>query len=196
MIKEYLAVVDVESTGLSLVIHEPIQIGIILFDSEYNPIQNFSITWQPYNWDAIDPKSLEVNGLTIEGLKKCQTGMMARNEFIKWWRETAESMRIIPYGWNYKSFDQPMLKKWFGEENYSKIFHYRGYDVDEFIRVLTEDVGLFPELEGQSLKLQNVCSYLNIPLLGHDALFDSRATLEILREGKKRAKNVKDSMRL
>lgn len=184
--KRFKGSVDIETTGLSRNLNEIIQIAIVIFDDNYNPIKNFVSLAQPYNWSVITEESLQTNGITIEQLKEAPTGISVRSHFLSWWRDNLDLGIINPYGWNYKSFDMHFLLKWFGEENYFKVFHYRAIDVDEYLRTLIE-LGLFEEFDSESsLKLPLVCTKLGIPLNAHDALHDCRATLDVLLECKKR----------
>jgi len=188
----FKAIIDLETTGLKRNFHEIIEISCVVFNEKLEQIQTFTSLVQPYKWD-IEMEALEVNGITIEQLKKAPTGMTVKGNFIKWRNEVLNGELVIPYGWNYKSFDMPFLLTWFGEENYQKIFHYRSEDIDSHLKNLNEDFDIFPDLT--SYKLVEVCRYFTIPLKAHSSLPDCWATLEVLKRVKKITEQLKIQIR-
>lgn len=186
------AIIDLETTGLRRNFHEIIEISCITFNDKLEQTNKFTSLVQPYKWD-IELEALEVNGITIEQLKKAPTGMTVKFMFIKWRNEVLNGDKIIPYGWNYKSFDMIFLLTWFGEENYNKIFHYRSEDIDSRLKNLNDDFDLFPDLP--SYHLPDVCRYFTIPLKAHSSLPDCWATLEVLKKIKQITEQLKNQIK-
>lgn len=183
------AVVDVETTGLHKAVHEVIKIAVVVFDKDLNPTKNICRMAKPYNFEVIEEEALGINGIKLEDLKSSPTGISVRSEILKWRKDVLGSEMIHPYGWNYKSFDRDFLIKWFGEDNYFKIFDYHATDIDEWLLFCSKELNLFPEIKSSSLP--KTCDDLGIPINAHDPLGDCRATLDVYKEIRKRIKNLK-----
>lgn len=100
-------VVDIESTGLSTLWDEPVQIAIGKVDTQGEI--HTEVFWSRTERE-INPKAQEVHGITPEVLK--QKGMppeLAAQRYVDTVRQYDPCIII---GYNFINFDQPMLQSW------------------------------------------------------------------------------------
>lgn len=179
---------DVETTGTNAYKHDIVQLsGLIECDGKV--CHEFNITMQPRNWDSIEPKALEVTGLTMETLRGYQDADKGFSEFElaiagathNWAINRYDrNDKFIPAGYNV-GFDLQFLDQFFRKsgESYGSgwMQNWKAVDGLAIVRYL-EYLGKIPVMPDH--KLGTMCEYFKIPIQAHDALSDIRATRELL----------------
>lgn len=181
---------DVETTGTNAFKHDIVQLsGLIEVDDKV--VHEFNINMQPLDYSTIEPKALEVTGLTIEKLKTYQTNQQAYNEFELVIAGAGHSWAIDRYNKNDKftpagynvGFDLQFLEQFFRKSPAGDgwgsgwMQNWKAVDGLAIVRYL-EYLGKIPVMPDH--KLGTMCEYFKIPIQAHDALSDIRATRELL----------------
>lgn len=106
---------DIETTGLTPGPHVILSIGVILNQGLYG--DEFVIIPSKKKWDTAEPKALEVNGMTIEYLRKHGDSFnVARSKLLTWFcRHDIVQGKAVIVGQNIK-FDIKFLKYFFGPD--------------------------------------------------------------------------------
>lgn len=169
---EINAAIDVETTGLSSGIHEIVQIAVIPY-KDYLPFGKFVAYVKPFK--RVDPKALEVNGLTMEMLNMMPTPAQVRACFLDWKRDFLGPDKITPLGHNYGGFDLGFLKAFFSDDLYNSIFDYHYDDSMIFARGLIK-AGKLPKM---SCSLKSLKEHFKIESKAHDAYEDAVSSLKV-----------------
>ncbi len=172
---------DCETTGVNPVNNDIIQIAGII-ENEGEEIDNFNIRMQPFSWENVEQKALDVNKITIEQLKEFPEPNIAYQEltsiFDKHIDKFNKEDKFIVCGYNVR-FDIGFLKEFFIKNNDSYLFSYLGRIKDpmhiiDYLRTLNK-------IDVKSSKLSDVCDYFNIDIgNAHDAMADIVATKKIM----------------
>lgn len=179
---------DVETTGTDAFKHDIVQLsGIVEIDGKV--AHEFNINMQPRNWETIEPKALEVTGLTLETLKTYQSAEdgFAEFELIVAGRNHPWAVnrydkydKFTPAGYNV-GFDLQFLDQFFRKsgESYGSgwMQNWRAIDGLPIVRFL-EHCGCLPKMSDQ--KLGTLCNHFGIEIEAHDALSDIKATRNLL----------------
>jgi len=172
---------DCETTGLNSVKNDIIQIaGIIEIDGK--EVENFNIKIQPFSWENIEQRALDVNNITIKQLKEFQEPNIAYQELISLFSKYIDKFdredKFIVCGYNVR-FDIDFLKEFFIKNNNDYLFSYLGRIKDpmhiiDYLRTLNK-------VDVKSSKLIDVCDYFDIDIVNaHDAMADIIATKRIM----------------
>lgn len=165
-----IAAIDSETTGLYLGTNEMCQLSIILFDKD--GIKNsFSSYLKPKNTWAIDPRALEVNGLTKEFLFQQPDPRVVKDILIDWLVDNIKG-KIKPLGHFYR-FDYGFLELFLGPDIYNKFFKRKYHDTALYYEWLTgvEDSSLETLIKKYGIRVEK----------RHDAISDSLATIAVFR---------------
>lgn len=169
--------VDTETTGLSAYKNDVIQIGGII-EINGKQVEEFNIRCQPFDYNTIEAKALECNGMTIDELKKLQSPEKAYQQLTKilnkYVNKYDKTDKFIPAGQNVK-FDLDMLQQFFVKNKDSYFYSF----IDRHFLDLQSISAFFQMLgyiEFPNLKLETVANKLGIQFDAHDALEDIRAT--------------------
>ena len=167
-----LVFIDTETTGLSLVNNEIIEVAAIVCDGSTLEIEKtFHAKIKPLHIERAEKEALKINGY----------------DPIKW-REAKDLKEVLTelgniapngvlVGWNI-SFDWAFLEKAF-EEN--KVIHKFDYHKIDAMSVAYAE--LFKRGKFTSINLRKVATMFNIKLPSiHDAANDTRATYEIFKK--------------
>lgn len=175
---------DVETTGTNPKENEIVQFAAIIeIDGVVKEEVNFRC--RPTRMDKIDPKALEVTGMTIEKLMEApEPSVMARqiqtllNKYINKFSKTD---KFYPAGHNVQ-FDLDFLQAFwkqhidqFGTGSYQ---NWRSLDS----RVFGNFLAVSGKLETDSMKLETLANYFKIDINAHDALSDIRATRQVIKK--------------
>ncbi len=181
-----LAVVDLETTGTTAGKHEIVQIAVVPLNDDLNPTgQHFYANICPEFSERADPKSLEINGLTLDELEGCPDAAMTASLLDEWVQSLGlhTGCRLIPIAHNWV-FEHSFLTAWLGAIGRESIFHY--HPRDTMILALTINDGA--ALHGKpapfkSVGLPELCKQLQIVnTKPHDALADCLAEAELYRK--------------
>lgn len=173
--------IDTETTGTNPVKHDIIQMsGFVEIDGKIRC--EFNYTCQPFSFENIEPKALEVNHTTIDQLKSypkpqevhklfCQVLGRFCNKFNK-------EDKFYIAGYNVR-FDLDFLKAFFdkcGDPYFGSWFNWKCIDPMPILH--------FMEYQGKiklpDYKLVTVCNHFNIAIDAHDAFNDIKATREVI----------------
>lgn len=174
---------DCETTGVNPLKNDIIQIAGVIEDNE-KEIDNFNIRMQPFSWENIEQRALDVNKITIEQLKGFPEPNIAYNKLVSLFDKHIDKFnkedKFIVCGYNVK-FDIDFLKEFFIKNSNMYLFSYFGPVKDpmyiiNYLRTLNK-------VDVKSSKLVDVCEYFNIKIENaHDAMADIVATKEIVKK--------------
>ena len=182
---EINASMDIETTGLESGIHEIIQLAIIIYKIEkridccnnFIRIKDSFITnIRPMRPETIDQEALDVNGFTINELKKAPNPTQVRNTFFNWYEEVTYNAVIKPLGHGF-SFDMSFLKIFFGD-NYKHIFN-RNFNDTKVVASYLKEKGVLQY--DQDISLKSLCLRFNLvekDYKFHGAEADALATIK------------------
>ena len=173
---------DTETTGLSSWKHDIHQIaGAIIVDSKIK--EKFDFKLRPINVKSIDPKALDVSGVTKEQIMAYPPASEAKKQLVvlfdKYIDKFDKDDKFFPMGFNVK-FDLNFLYSLFKKLNDSYLNSY----VNKYVSVDLWQIcmtlaafGYLPILE--NYKLVTVAKYFDIEIDAHEALSDIMATIKI-----------------
>ena len=169
-----LAFIDCETSGLSPLKHEILEIGVVIADSETFEVYgklNFKI--KPEHIKTADPKALEVNGYTPEEWKDGMTLFQA----LMFLYSAIEGCTIVGHN---VAFDFSFLQVGFEKESCSHHFKVNKYKID----TLSLAWGKIPHDKVQSWSLKTLCAYLGVPVEGkvHRALAGAEACFGVYKK--------------
>lgn len=183
---------DTETTGLDPTNHEIIQFAALIeIDGEIKEEVNWHC--QPKNWEIIEKKSLEINGISLEMLKTFDlpetTASNIKNLFDKYIDKYDKTDKFYPAGHNI-SFDinflQAFWKKYIDEYGTGSYQNWRCLDS----RIMANFLLVNNIIKSPDAKLINLCSELGIKIEAHDALSDIRATRILINKMRKMIRPV------
>jgi len=183
MVDSKLFYVDVETTGLDSKQHDILQLAYIIeINGEIK--EEGELFCQPFRYDTINAKALEVNKLTIAQIKQFQTPQEVYTKLIKVLDKYVDKYnkndKFSMAGYNVR-FDHDFLNSFFlknGDKYCFSYFDHHLLSVDSLVYIL-EYKGL---LKLESCKLINIAKYFNIDFLAHDALADIKVTRQIFQK--------------
>lgn len=181
------AVLDVETTGLSVVRNEIIQVAVVPLDSktlepDHTPFNLFMRVERPEN---VDPVAMSINGLSVEELEKYPNKQTAAEALNIWFQGIGLPFgaKLIPVCQNLP-FDSAFTREWLGAYQYDQIFSRRGRDTMTLAAGINDSAawrGL--PIPFERIGLKDLCQHFKIELDGHhDALADCVATARLYRE--------------
>ena len=179
---------DLETTGLDPVINGIHQLsGCIEIDG--NVAEYFNFKMKPFPKDELEPKALEVGGITIGDLATYPEPQEVYKKFLslmgKYVNKFDKKDKFFLYGYNNRKFDDNFLRSWFdkiGDKYFGSWFCQYTSDIMVLaVEYLLEDI---PDME--NFKLMTVAKHLGIEIdetKAHDAVYDidiSRRVYEII----------------
>jgi len=176
--------IDVESTGTQVYKHDIVQLsGFIEIDGK--EVDSFDWYMQPFNYNTISPKALEINNLTIEKLRTFEKPQKVFMRFLhkisKYINVKDNKDKYILAGQNV-SFDRDMLKLCFTKAGYQwefgNYFDYRVLDLCA-LNMLLINAGL---LKTDTIKLEVISELYDVPIeKAHNSWYDITTTRKIMR---------------
>lgn len=171
MRKHNFAFIDIETTGLNLLLHEIIEIGCVLTTPELDVIEEFELKIKPEHIENADPAALKVNHYNEEDWQNA----ISLSEAIE-----ILSLKVkdcIMVGHNV-AFDAGFLEYAFNKTGIGNTMHYHKLDS---VSVAWAKMHRDPDLEHFSLR--ELCLKFGIiNERAHTALSDARATFELYKK--------------
>jgi len=171
---------DCETTGLDPKLNDIIQFAYII-DIDGEVKEEGNIFMQPFSYDNVSQKALDINRSTIDKIKTYQSSYdgykQIINVFNKYIDKYDKNDRFSPAGYNV-GFDREFLQQFFLKHNNKFCWGYVDYNAIDpmpILRMLT----LKGSLKMSNHKLITACENFKIPINTHDALSDIRATREL-----------------
>lgn len=165
------AFVDIETTGLSVLKHEIIEIGCVLTGPDLAVIEEFELKIRPERIEDADPTSLKVNQYDPEAWRDALPLTDALKVFA------GKVKDAIMVGHNV-AFDAGFLECAFQATGVSNTLHYHRLDT---ISMAWAKLHRSPDLEHFSLR--DLCLRFGITNeRAHTALPDARATYELYKK--------------
>ena len=174
---------DTETTGLDCRKNDIIQLAYIIeIDGQIKEEGNFYC--QPFNYNTIDNKALEVSKLTVAQIQTFSQPKEIYNKLhtilAKYVDKYDRNDKFSPAGYNI-NFDIGFLKNFFiknDDKYYGSFFDYHMLDVYSLAYIL-EYKGI---LKLDNYKLVTLAKYFNIDFKAHNALEDIKTTREIFKK--------------
>jgi len=189
-----LCAIDTETTGLDPFKNEICQICILPLDSQIEPLKSvnpFYIEIKPDNLDAIDPKAMSVNRLTMAKIAERGFDRDKAADLLQEWVDGLNlpqtnygtPCKILPLGQNY-TFDKHFILAWLGHDYYDQLFHYHYRDTMTSAGFLDDRSSFAAEkCPFGKCNLKWLATKLDVQFDGaHDALQDCLATAKVYRK--------------
>ncbi len=171
MKKHNLAFIDIESTGLDVIIHEIIEIGVVITTPDLEVIEEFEIKIKPERIENANPTALKINHYN----EKDWEGAISMREAIKMLALKVKDCIMV--GQNV-AFDAGFLEHAFSRIDVPNPMHYHRLDT---ISIAWAKLHKQPDLEHFSLR--EMCARFGIVNeRPHSALSDARATYELYKK--------------
>lgn len=171
MKKHNLAFIDIETTGLDVIVNEIIEIGVVITDSDLKIIEEFEIKIKPERIENANPTALKINHYN----EKDWQGAMTLRGAIKILAEKVKDCIMV--GQNV-AFDAGFIEHAFSRMSIDNTMHYHKLDT---ISIAWAKLHKDPDLEHFSLR--EMCIRFGIEnIKPHSALSDARATYELYKK--------------
>lgn len=183
-----VAAVDFETTGTRAGYHEPIQIAIVVLNSDLRPAAGVRPFYQPIkplhperaDRDATRVHKLDIDQLLLEALDPGEIETM----LIEWWEslDLPFERRLIPLAHNWP-FENSFFKAWLGVSLTEKLFHFHARDGMTYALGLN-DKAFFRGQKAifRNVGLSDLCNHFQVVNpRPHDALNDALAEAEVYR---------------
>ncbi len=165
MRKHNFAFIDIETTGLSLIEHEVIEIGCVITDPHLEVIEEFSVKIKPEHIENAHPTALKVNHYKEEDWKDAGTLKDAMKLLAQ------KTKDCIMVGHNV-AFDAGFIEHSFNALGITNAMHYHKLDT---VSIAWAKLHREPDLEHFSLR--ELCARFDIKNEhAHTGLSDARAT--------------------
>jgi DNA polymerase-3 subunit epsilon len=171
MRKHNFAFVDIEATGLNLIKHEIIEIGVVLTTPELEVVEEFELKIKPEHIEDADPVALKVSHYDKNDWVKA----ISLPEAMKIFSEKVKDCIMVGHN---VAFDSGFLEYAFNKTGFSNSMHYHKMDT---VSIAWAKLHRDPELEHFSLR--ELCVRFGIEnKKAHTALSDARATFELYKK--------------
>jgi DNA polymerase-3 subunit epsilon len=169
--KRHLIVVDLETSGLTPGVHEPIEVAAINVDTE--EVVSFVPYLDPNVLSNADPDALRINRYFERGVYK---RALTYDATVQQYQQLWDMLRGNTLAGANPRFDVSMLLQATGTPTEGEVWHHRLADVSAYV---AGALHLYPaELPG----LAGCCELLGVINEGeHSALGDAKATVECFR---------------
>ncbi|MBP6060941.1 MAG: 3'-5' exonuclease [Candidatus Pacebacteria bacterium] len=171
MKKHNLAFIDLETTGLDVISHEIIEIGVVITTPELEVVEEFELKIKPEHIQDANPTSMKINHFKEEDWQEAISLKQAMKIFSKKVKD------CIMVGQNV-AFDSGFLEYAFSQLNIKNSMHYHKLDT---ISIAWAKLHKDPEL--LHFSLHELCARFGIKNeRAHTALSDARATYELYKK--------------
>jgi len=166
-----MAIIDIETTGLSIKDHEIIELAAMIYDHQNDVVlEELEIKVQPRHLETASPEALSINGFSKVAWEEAWDLNSAITEFNIFIRD------CIPVGHNVK-FDLAHIEKALEEFDIKPMYDYHCVTTDSLAWPLVSS----NRLDG--IGLATLCDYFGISNDGaHTALADCRRTLQLYKK--------------
>lgn len=145
-----ISIIDLETTGLDPKVHEIIEIGCIVFDSETFEVEStLDVKVKPLFPEIGDPKAYEVNGYNKNDWKGAISLKKALKQLAKITKDTTFCAHNMIFDWSF-------LQEACEEHDIELPFSHRKLDLYTMAWTSLCYSGL------QKFNLKSICEYLNI----------------------------------
>lgn len=171
MRKQNLAFIDIETTGLNVILHEIIEIGCVLVGQDLEVIEEFEIKIKPEKIQDADPVALRVNHFNEEDWAGA---VSLKDALLKLRDKTKDAIMV---GQNV-AFDSSFLDYAFTELGIKNEMHYHKLDTMSLAWAK-----LHRDETVNRFSLREMCERFDIKNeRAHSALSDARATYELYKK--------------
>ena len=171
MRKHNLAFIDIETTGISLIKNEIIQIGCVLTTPKLKKIEEFELKVKPEKIENANPVALKINHYN----KKDWEESLSLEDAMKIFSKKVEGCIMV--GQNV-SFDAGFLEYAFAKTKLLNSMHYHKLDT-----ISIAWAKLNKKKDFTHFSLREMCKYFGITNKNpHSALSDARATYELYKK--------------
>lgn len=171
MRKYNLAFIDIETTGLNLVKHEIVEIGVVITTPTLQVVEEFELKIKPEHIENADPVSLKISHYNPTLWRSGLTPKQAMKILSK------KVKNCIMVGQNV-AFDSGFLEYTYSKTGITNSMHYHKLDT---ISIAWAQLHKEPNLEHFSLR--ELCIRFGIKNdKAHTALSDARATFELYKK--------------
>lgn len=165
---------DGETTGLDPLKNDIVQLACIPVLNGVQQDDTFNQYCQPIDYNEVDPEALQVNGLTLDFLKKQQTAQAMVSNLVVFARSFNVKFTVAGYNVGFdRDFLAALFKKVNREQDFLEIFTGDIRDTMKRAKVLKG------QLATTNIKLATLAEHFNIPINAHDALSDISATIRV-----------------
>lgn len=176
-----ILIIDLETTGLSLLHHEPIQAGFLLFehtgDKNFNVIQKKEFNFEPLHLETANPVSLKMNGFNVEAWRTSlpiykhfgQITNLIESADMLLGQNLIFDLRFLKQAYSNFSVMPPTYPKYIDTKHVG----------DKLVKK-AKKTGIGPKKSN----LENLCEHYNIKFVGkaHTALVDCERTFEVFKK--------------
>jgi len=171
MRKHDLAFVDIETTGLSVIEHEIIEIGCVITDHKLKIKEEFEIKIKPKNIENANKTALKINHYNEEDW---ENGIEIKDALKIFSKKVKDCIMV---GQNV-AFDSGFLEYNFEKNNLKNTLHYHRLDTISIAWARFHD-----DLDVSHFSLREMCKRFNIENKNpHSALSDAQATFELYKK--------------
>lgn len=171
MRKHNFAFIDLETTGLNLLKHEIIEIGVVLTTQNFEVLEEFELKIKPEHIEDADPTALKVNQYEARNWDDA----LPVKEAIKLLSEKVKDCIMVGHN---VAFDAGFLEYAFNKLQIGNTMHYHKLDTVSIAWAKFHDD---PDVEHFSL--HEMCLRFGIKNEhAHTALSDARATFELYKK--------------
>jgi DNA polymerase III epsilon subunit family exonuclease len=171
MRKHNFAFIDIETTGLSLIKHEIIEIGCVLTTPALEIIGEFELKIKPERIEDADSTSLKINKYDPEKWASA----LSLGEAMKIVSKKTENYIMVGHN---VAFDSGFLEYAFNKTNTGNNMHYHKLDTISVAFAKLRD-----EKDVEHYSLRELCLRFGIEnAQAHNALSDARATFELYKK--------------
>jgi DNA polymerase III subunit epsilon len=165
MKKHNFAFIDIETTGLSVLKHEIIEIGCVISTPDLKVIEEFEIKVKPERIEDADPTALKINRYDPDRWESALNLKDAMKTLAK------KTKNCIMVGQNV-AFDSGFLEYAFAKTNVGNSMHYHRLDTISIALAL-----LHKDKDVEHFSLRDLCARFDIKHEdAHTGLGDARAT--------------------
>ena len=171
MRKHNLAFIDIEATGLDVILHEIIEIGCVIATPKLKVIEEFELKIRPEHIERADPTSLKISHYNEAAWQDAYTLKEAMQIFSKKVKD------CIMVGQNV-AFDFSFLEHVFSKVKIKNSMHYHKLDT-----ISIAWAKFHQDLDFEHFSLREMCERFGIENKApHTGLSDARATYELYKK--------------
>jgi DNA polymerase III epsilon subunit-like protein len=173
---------DTETTGTLPWKHDIVKLACLV-EEEHTVLDGLSLSMAPIAWDAIDPKALQVNRLTMDDLRGFPSAAESIAELIEFMSKYVDRYdrndKFVLAGYNI-GFDSDFLRSTFrkvGEGYFGSWFAWPTIDVAHHVAL-----AYLQGLRLPDFKLSTICAHYDIAIDAHTATGDVMAARQLYHE--------------